>query len=239
METLAIIMALGAITTQDLAPSGNAPTAGSYVQLKPYAVEGGVNEFIPLPPDVSHVGIGVAGTYTGQLNVNGTEDGVEWFVLGGYPLINLVTGIAQENIPSGVTGEWVVNVVGLQGIRVDAPNAVTGTATVSMNDSTSSVGARSAINTLATGEQSASEAASTSDQVASAQPGQLVRVVVLAAGTAPTQIFDNATAGSGKLIATIPASPTVGAVYPLAIPVVNGITVKGVANTSGLLVIFD
>ena len=234
-----ILSSSGTISTQDLAPAGNSPTPLSFVQLPAAQLAVPEGAFIPLPPDTTHVGISVSGTGTGLLNVNGTEDGINWQVLGGYPVIDEITGIESENIPSGQDGLYVVNVVGLMGLRVDAPNAVTGSYTVSMNASNSMVGPRGPINPLSTGAQRASLAASSSDQVASAQSGQLVRVTVLTSGSAATSIYDNASAGSGTLLGVIPASPTVGAVYTFQTEVVNGITVKGAANTSGLLVVFD
>lgn len=228
----------GAITTQDLAPTGNAPTNGSFVQL-PTVESAIVSRFVAFEPDVSWVMVEVSGTYTGALNVNGTVDGVTWSVLGDYPFVNQNTGLQTETIPSGATGLWAVNVVGLQAIRIDAPGAVTGTANVSLNASKSAVAPRGPSNPLSTGAQTASLAASVSDQVASAIPGRLVSVTILTSGSAATSIYDNATAGSGKLIAIIPANPTVGQVYTFQEPVTAGITVKGAANTSGLLVDFD
>ena len=234
-----LLSSTGAITTQDLAPTGNSPTPGSFVQLPPAQLAVPEGTFVPLPPDTTHVGISVSGTGTGLLNVNGTEDGVSWQVLGDYPVIDELTGIESENIPSGQDGLYVVNVVGLQGLRVDAPNAVTGSYSVSMNASKSIIAPRGPINPTSTGAQRISLAALSSDQVASAQPGQLVRVTVLTSGSAATSIYDNSAQGSGVLLGVIPANPTVGAVYTFQTEVVNGITVKGAANTSGLLVVFD
>jgi hypothetical protein len=227
----------GAITTQDLAPSGNAPTPLSFVQLPP-ANPAGTFAF---EDDVTHVGVSVSNVYTaaGGLSANGTEDGKNWFVLGGYPFIDQVTGMASETIPSGQTGDYTINVVGLVAIRIDAQGAVTGEADIAINASTSVSAPRASLNPMLTGAQAASLPASVSDQVASAQPGRLVSITPLTAGSAATSIYDNASAGSGKLIYTLPATPTVGTPIALDIPIVNGITVKGAANTSGLLVKYD
>lgn len=68
--------------------------------------------------------------------------------------------------------------------------------------------------------------------------GRLCRVVVMTSGSAATDLYDN-TAASGTKVATIPASPTVGAVYDFQIPVDTGIFVAGATNTSGLTVTFN
>lgn len=63
-------------------------------------------------------------------------------------------------------------------------------------------------------------------------PGRLCRVVVTTAGTSADNItiYDNASAGSGEVLATIPGGGTVGTVYALDVPAVNGITVVNVAS---------
>lgn len=71
-----------------------------------------------------------------------------------------------------------------------------------------------------------------------AAPGRLCRVVVLAAGTAATNIYDNASAASGTKLYTLPASPTVGTIYDLQFPAANGIYVGGATNTSSILVTY-
>jgi len=63
-------------------------------------------------------------------------------------------------------------------------------------------------------------------------PGRLCRVVVTTAGTATDNItiYDNASAGSGKVLALIPGGGTVGTIYTLDLPAANGITAVNVAS---------
>lgn len=75
-------------------------------------------------------------------------------------------------------------------------------------------------------------AGSSGAAAASAVPGRLCRVVVLSAGSAATDIYDNASAASGVKLFTIPANPTVGDIYNVQMPAVNGIYVAGASNTS-------
>ena len=71
--------------------------------------------------------------------------------------------------------------------------------------------------------------------------GRLNKVVVMAQGSAATDVYDN-TAASGTKIFTVPASGTTaketGTVYDLQIPVATGIYVAGAANTSALTVTY-
>jgi hypothetical protein len=232
----------GKITTQDLLPAGGTPTTGSFVQLPPMEASDPPLSFLAFPDSgVSHVALSVDGTYTavGGLIANGTVDGVNWHPLNNYPFVNQQTGLQSNTIPSGVTGFYTLNVVGLQAVRIDAQGAVTGTATVSINASTSTVGAKAAVNPTSNGSQYLEFAASSSDQVVSALPGSIVKVIPMTAGSAATSIYDNATAGSGTLLLTIPATPTVGVPYTLNLPCANGITIKGAANTSAVGVSFN
>lgn len=68
--------------------------------------------------------------------------------------------------------------------------------------------------------------------------GRLCKVVVMTAGSAATDVYDN-TAASGTKILTIPANPTVGAVYDVQIPVATGIFPAGATNTSALTVTYN
>lgn len=63
-------------------------------------------------------------------------------------------------------------------------------------------------------------------------PGRLCNVVVTTAGTSSDNltIYDNASAGSGTVLAVIPGGGTVGAVYNINLPAVNGITAVNVAS---------
>lgn len=79
--------------------------------------------------------------------------------------------------------------------------------------------------------------AGASDTVVKAKPGAVGTIVVTATGTTPLQVYDNATTGSGTIIAALPASPAIGA-YPFNIAAQNGITVKGSASNPAVLVSF-
>lgn len=66
-----------------------------------------------------------------------------------------------------------------------------------------------------------------------ATQGRIAKLIVTAAGTAATFIYDNALGNNtGNVIGYIPASPTVGTVYTFDMPANNGISVPAVANTS-------
>jgi len=62
--------------------------------------------------------------------------------------------------------------------------------------------------------------------------GQLRNVLVTAAGTGAGQVnvYDNATTNSGTVIASIPATVSVGTWYTFLMPAALGITVANVAN---------
>ncbi len=87
------------------------------------------------------------------------------------------------------------------------------------------------------GRSTTAVAASVStDTVIKATAGRLAKVLVTATGTNAMQIFDNATAGSGKIIGALPASPAVGAVYDFQMPAANGVTVLGNALNPGVTI---
>lgn len=220
-------LATGAITTQNLSLGTNTPTTGSFVWLT------------SLDSNAQAVGLSVAGTYTGALTVRGSEDGVTFSKLGPEAVVNLTTGLAGSTVASASVGLWEVNCVGLKALMVDAEASVTGTATVSFYETVAGVKFPDPVNTPGQGYIYSYVAPNASDVVVKAPAGELTRVIVEVAGTAATNIYDNASAGSGSLVGTIPASPVLGAVYTFNVPCLLGITVKGAANTSGLTVLFD
>lgn len=71
--------------------------------------------------------------------------------------------------------------------------------------------------------------------VVKAAAGRLVKVIVIALGTAAVSIYDNSTAASGTVIFTVPASAATGTIYPVDIPTISGIYVGGGANSPALL----
>lgn len=208
--------ASGSITAQNLAVTGNSPTSGSYVQIP------------QLDQTTTVLGISVSGTYTGALTPRGTVDGVTWFALGAQSILNLATGVSSATIVSAATGLYQVNVAGLQGFRLDAEAAFTGTAVVGLNESSAAVTVSSNMNPQ--WSLTAAQPQSNSDSVIKAAPGFLYKVLITATGTGITLIYDNATAGSGVVIGAIPANPVAGTVYTFNAPAAAGITTKGGAN---------
>lgn len=113
--------ASGNITTQNLNPNSGAPTAGSTVTLA--------------TPGRAGLAIGVIGTYTGALSVQGTIDGTNWVTIGGTTLLNVATGVLSANIPSAATSIYQTEINAFAQVRVTALGAVTGTATVALEAS--------------------------------------------------------------------------------------------------------
>ena len=79
-------------------------------------------------------------------------------------------------------------------------------------------------------------AGTSGDTVVKATPGRICRILITTTGTNPMQVFDNASAGSGTIIACLPASPTVGTTYVFGLPASAGITVKGHASNPGVTI---
>lgn len=74
-----------------------------------------------------------------------------------------------------------------------------------------------------------------SDTVIWAGPSVLSRILVTATGTNQLEVYDNSSAGSGDLIAIIPASTAVtGVPFVYKWPCSSGITVKGNSNNPGV-----
>lgn len=68
--------------------------------------------------------------------------------------------------------------------------------------------------------------------------GRLCKVVVMTSGSAATDVYDGLST-SGTKILTIPATPTVGAVYDVQLPVATGIFPGGTTNTSALTISYN
>jgi hypothetical protein len=97
------------------------------------------------------------------------------------------------------------------------------------------------------GVENAAVAAGVGTTVVKAGPGangtgMLCRVVITTAGTTGNcTIYDNASAGSGTILAVIPgttanASAVVGYVFDIRMPALNGITAVGASNSPGFTV---
>lgn len=67
-------------------------------------------------------------------------------------------------------------------------------------------------------------------------PGRLLKVVVTASATGTLTFYDNSSTGSGTILLVVPASPTVGTVYDVNLPAVNGVTVVAAATPSSVVV---
>jgi hypothetical protein len=82
-------------------------------------------------------------------------------------------------------------------------------------------------------------AGTAADTVISPAPGRLCKVLVTTLGTNAMQIFDNASAGSGRIIGQLAASAPVGTLLELSIPAALGITVKGSAQNPAVTISFN
>ena len=72
--------------------------------------------------------------------------------------------------------------------------------------------------------------------VKSAGGGALIKVIVLVSGAGATDIQDVASGHAGNVIFRVPATPAVGSVYNVELPVSFGIVVVGNAANSGLVI---
>lgn len=82
-------------------------------------------------------------------------------------------------------------------------------------------------------EQTAAIASAAATTIVKGAAGRLVNVVITTAGTSTDNatIYDNPSAGSGKILAVIPGGTTLtGASVPIDLPAANGITVVNVAS---------
>jgi hypothetical protein len=82
-------------------------------------------------------------------------------------------------------------------------------------------------------------AGTVADTVIKGSAGRLCRIVVTTAGTNAMEIYDNASAGSGKIIATVAANAVAGTWIDAQMPAANGITVKGNANNPAVTISFS
>jgi hypothetical protein len=82
------------------------------------------------------------------------------------------------------------------------------------------------------GALTAAIAAGASTTAIKAAPGRVCRAVVTTAGTATDNItiYDNASAGSGTILAIIPGGTAVGTVIDIQMPAANGIYAVNVAS---------
>lgn len=116
--------ATGSISTENLAPDGDA-TAGSEVVFDNLV-------------DVGTVAIGVSGTHTGALTVQGRVNNGpgQWATL---QSVAAADGATVSEISSAATGLWQVNAAGFDAVRVTALAAVTGSASVILRSSKASL----------------------------------------------------------------------------------------------------
>lgn len=133
----------GNITTQNLNPNTGVATAGSTIVVASLAGK-------------STVTIQVIGTYTGALTPQGSTDGVNWVNLSATSLQNISTGFTIGTIASAAVGIWQVDISGLVQFRMTALAAISGTAVVTINASSSTgivgldspVGQQASVNSL-------------------------------------------------------------------------------------------
>lgn len=117
-----VALATGNITTQNLVPAGTATVAS--------AVEDTITtQGLAL--------VQVTGTYTGALSLQYTVDGSTWVTSNDASFYNTNSGIYSSTITSAATGIFRVPTAGAVKIRITGLAAVTGTATVTINASSS------------------------------------------------------------------------------------------------------
>jgi hypothetical protein len=133
-------------------------------------------------------------------------------IAGNAVVTGTATGATLANILEIITGLY-------NGTTVDAWRGTQGVADVSSG-----------------GRTSTAIAASTSaNTVIKASAGRCASILVTTTGTNALQVFDNASAASGTIIAALPTSPAIG-LYVFGTPAANGITVGGNANNPGVTV---
>ena len=89
--------------------------------------------------------------------------------------------------------------------------------------------------------KTAAVASAAGTTVVKASAGRLVKVIYTAGGTATFNItlYDNASAGSGTVLAVIPGGGTVGSSVTLDLPALNGITAVNVATGPAVVIGFS
>ncbi|WP_134667851.1 hypothetical protein [Amycolatopsis sp. CFH S0078] len=75
--------------------------------------------------------------------------------------------------------------------------------------------------------------------VVKAAPGRLCRVIVTASAAGQVTFYDNASTGSGTVLAATAATPAVGTVYEFQAPAVNGITAVAGATPASVTVVWS
>lgn len=90
------------------------------------------------------------------------------------------------------------------------------------------------------GTSTAVIAAGVGTTVIKATPGRLGRVSVTTASTTGVlTIYDNASTGSGTVLAAIPTNAAIGTSFDFQMPAANGITAVGAANSAGVTVSYS
>lgn len=83
-------------------------------------------------------------------------------------------------------------------------------------------------------------AGGTGTTVIKGAPGRLVAAVVTgAASTGALTFYDNATTGSGTVIAVVPSGAGSGTRWPFEVPAANGITAVGAAGSAAVTVSYS
>ncbi len=90
---------------------------------------------------------------------------------------------------------------------------------------------------MAASEQKAQPAPNATTQIVTGA-GRLLRVIVQATGTGVIDIYDN-TATAGTPVFSTPASPAVGTVYELQIPLANGLRIVAALSAPQVTVVYN
>jgi hypothetical protein len=109
-----------------------------------------------------------------------------------------------------------------------------GVAGIGINAGTNTIGAISNDGTSNT----AIAAGTSANTVVKNSSGRLASILVTATGTNALNVYDNASAASGNIIAIIPANATVGTYTRFKVPATAGITVQGNAANPGVTIFY-
>lgn len=188
LTAMSDVLSTGTITTQNLAPTATA-TAGSAVVISPNSV--------------GTVTFQVNGVYSGALSVQVTVNNGTWFTLGGASIYSVTANTFASVIPSAGNGVFSVSAAGVQGMRITALGAVTGTATITVR---------------------AAPAAAITTNPVSAISGSLTSVTTVSAVTqsnqgGPTAVADVASAALVTTTTTAAFTPGAGQSFQIDIPV--------------------
>jgi hypothetical protein len=173
--------------------------------------------------------------------------------------VPVVVASDQSNLPANVAqigGAAAPIGAGLEATAVRVTLPTDGTGVVGLNAGSNLIGSAKIVDTAGSNEAgvdalhnvyvtdggttaTAVAAGTVADTVIKGSAGRLCRIVVTTAGTNAMEIYDNASAGSGKVIATVAANAVAGTWIDAQMPAANGITTKGDSNNPAVTISFS